>query len=110
MPGTPLPWVAMSGLAGTSDDGDTIYGVSDSFLANGFIYTINVSGDGGVITERTRVTDPSNLAAPLELFPDLEGIAVAPEGGFWLASEGRKEDGVVVRDNALIKTDAGGIV
>jgi hypothetical protein len=100
----------MSGLAGTPDNPNTIYGVSDSFLADGFIFTINVSGDGGVITDRTRVTDPGNFAAPLEFFPDLEGIAVAPEGGFWLASEGRKSGGVVVRDNALIKTDDSGVV
>jgi YVTN family beta-propeller protein len=105
--GTPLPWVAMSGLAGTPDDGDTIYGVSDSFLAYGYFYTIDVSGEGGSITERTRVIDPDD---PDGFFPDLEGIAVAPEGGFWLASEGRKDDGMVVRDNALIKIDDFGVV
>jgi YVTN family beta-propeller protein len=112
--GTPLPWVAMSGLAGKPDDEDTIYGVSDSFLATGFIYAIDVSDKPALITHRIPLTDPNDLGGALggeDFFPDLEGIAVAPEGGFWLASEGRKaKDGGVVRDNALIRTDENGVV
>ena len=38
---------------------------------------------------------------------DLEGVVVAPEGGFWLASEGRPGDG---RPNLLIRVDADGAV
>lgn len=112
--GTPIPWVAMSGLAGDPHDPDTLYGVSDSFLANGFIYTIDVSGDGGVITDRIEVTDPNDVTAgwPEGFFPDLEGIAVAPkgglspDGGFWLASEGRVGD----RPNAILLVDWAGRV
>lgn len=112
--GTPIPWVAMSGLAGDPEDADKIYGVSDSFLANGFIYTIDVSDSGGLITDRIQVTDPAGVTAnwPQGFFPDLEGIAVAPEGGlspeggFWLASEGRIGD----RPNAILLTDESGRV
>jgi hypothetical protein len=99
--GTPIPWVALSGLVGDPDDADVLYGVSDSFLANRFIYTIDVFGERSVITDRIEVTAPDG-----PFFPDLEGIAVAPEGGFWLASEGTAG----ARPNALVKTDADGVI
>ena len=41
--GLPIPWVALSGMAGDPVDPDTAYAVSDSFLAEGFVYTIDVS-------------------------------------------------------------------
>lgn len=100
--GTPIPWVAMSGLVGDPTDADVLYGVSDSFLAHGFIYTIDVSRTPAVITDRVQVTAPDGQP----FFPDLEGIAVAPEGGFWLASEGRTG----ARPNALLRTDNAGVV
>jgi hypothetical protein len=59
-----------------------------------------------VITDRVLVTDPGG-AVRRDL--DLEGIAVAPEGGFWLASEGRTNAGSE-RPNALLRVDAAGVV
>jgi hypothetical protein len=100
--GTPIPWVAMSGVVGDPADADTLYAVSDSFLAYGFIYTIDVSSSTATIVDRIQVTDPAGDM----FFPDLEGVAVAPEGGFWLASEGRVGD----RPNAIIRTDGTGTV
>jgi hypothetical protein len=41
--GLPIPWVALSGLAGDPQDPTTLYAVSDSFLGKGYIYTIDVS-------------------------------------------------------------------
>ncbi|WP_321414870.1 hypothetical protein [uncultured Desulfobacter sp.] len=35
--GVPLPWVALSGLAADPENPNTLYAVSDSFLAEGFI-------------------------------------------------------------------------
>ncbi len=105
--GTPIPWVAMSGLAGDPSDADTIFGVSDSYLANGFVYPIGISGAKGVITDRIEVTDPNGVTNWVKgFFPDFEGIAVAPEGGFWMASEGRVGD----RPDAIIRTDPSGVV
>lgn len=79
--GLPIPWVALSGLVGDPTDPDTLYAVSDSALAEGFIYTIDVSSEPAVITDRVRV----NTGVPL----DLEGIAVDPDtGNFFLGSEG----------------------
>jgi hypothetical protein len=100
--GTPIPWVAMSGLVGDPGDAGTLYAVSDSFLAYGFVHTIDVSTGTATIVDRIQVTDPTDGM----FFPDLEGIAVAPEGGFWLASEGRVGD----RPNAIMRTDDAGTV
>lgn len=41
----PIPWVALSGMVGDAKDPRTLYAVSDSFLAEGYIYTIYVNGN-----------------------------------------------------------------
>jgi hypothetical protein len=92
--GLPIPWVALSGLVGDPDDPHTLYAVSDSFLAKGFIYTIDVSDKPALITERLEV----NTELPL----DLEGIAVGPDGHFWLGSEGNSGS----RENLVLKVDS----
>ena len=93
--GNPIPWVALSGLAGDPVDADILYAVSDSFLAEGFIYTINVSVSPAMIVNRLQVTGASESL-------DLEGIAVGPDGNFWLASEGKPG----TRSNLVLKVDA----
>jgi hypothetical protein len=102
--GLPIPWVAMSGLTGADDD--SLWAVSDSILAEAAIHRIDVSAEPAVITDRIVVTDPD---ATIRRDLDVEGIAVAPEGGFWLASEGRN-DPATGRPNALVKVDANGVV
>lgn len=104
--GTPIPWVAMSGLVGDPVAPDVIYGVTDSFLAEAGIYTIDASTTPAVITSRVRVSAPDGT---LRNDLDVEGVAVAPEGGFWLASEGRTNAGSE-RANALLRVDAAGVV
>lgn len=101
-----LPWVAMSGLVGHPTDEDTLYGVSDSFLAEAAIFTIDVASTPAVITDRFVVRDPGGEPR-YDL--DVEGVAVAPEGGFWLASEGRTNSGSS-RPNALVKVSPTGVV
>ncbi|XOV82862.1 MAG: esterase-like activity of phytase family protein [bacterium] len=93
--GLPIPWVALSGLAGDPWQRNTLYAVSDSFLAEGFIYTIDVSERPALITDRIQVTGAS---AGL----DLEGIAVGPDGDFWLGSEGNASS----RPNLILKVDS----
>jgi hypothetical protein len=95
----------MSGLVGDPGDADTLYGVNDSFLAEAGIFTIDVSGRRARITERVLVSDAAGTRNDL----DLEGIAVAPEGGFWVASEGRVEAGSS-RPNAILRVDEAGAV
>ncbi|MEM9256317.1 MAG: esterase-like activity of phytase family protein [Pseudomonadota bacterium] len=93
--GLPIPWVALSGLTGDLIDADTLYAVSDSFLAEGFIYTIDVSSAPATIVDRVQVTGASGGL-------DLEGIAVGPDGNFWLGSEGQTPGG---RENLVLKVD-----
>ncbi len=104
--GLPLPWNAMSGLTADLTDPNTLYGVSDSILAEAGIHTIDVSSTPAVITRRVLVTD---TAGTVRNDLDLEGIAAAPEGGFWLASEGRVTAGSS-RPNAILKVDGNGVV
>lgn len=92
---TPIPWVALSGLAADPVDSDTMYAVSDSFLGEGFIYTIDASSHPAIIIDRLQV-----IGADESL--DLEGIAVGPDGHFWLGSEGKPG----TRSNLVLKVDA----
>lgn len=97
--GTPIPWGALSGLAADPTDPDTMYAVSDSFYADARIFTIDVSAAPAVVTGSIPVSGAADL--------DLEGIAVAPGGGFWLASEGNASGS---RPNRLLLVDAAGKV
>ncbi|SFM33403.1 esterase-like activity of phytase family protein [Marinobacter zhejiangensis] len=92
--GLPIPWVALSGLAADSVDANTLYAVSDSFLAKGYIYTVDASAHPARITSRQEVTGASSSL-------DLEGIAVGADGDFWVASEGKPG----TRPNAILKVD-----
>ena len=96
----PVPWVALSGLAA---DDDRMYAVSDSILGVSYLYTIDPSTTPAELTERTEVTGASFSL-------DAEGIAAAPEGGWWIASEGRYDGAVEERPNALVKVGADGVV
>jgi len=99
--GLPIPWVALSGLAADPSDSETLYAVNDSFLAAGFIYTIDVDDKPARITERLEVTGASQDL-------DLEGIAVGPDGSFWLGSEGNTGS----RENLVLNVDpvTGGVL
>ncbi|MEX1295065.1 MAG: esterase-like activity of phytase family protein, partial [Candidatus Limnocylindrales bacterium] len=106
--GAPIPWVAISGMAGDPAEASTLWAVSDSFLAQPYIYRINALTVPALITERIAVgqveTDDQTMGEY-----DLEGIAVRPEGGFWLASEGRVSEGSS-RPNLIVRAEADGTV
>ncbi len=99
--GLPIPWVALSGLVGDPANANTLYAVSDSFLDEGFIYEINVSSHPAVIVDRIQI---SRASASL----DPEGIAVGPDGHFWVGSEGNSGS----RPNLVLKVDSttGGVL
>ena len=106
--GVPIPWVAMSGLAGDPDAASTLWAVSDSILGQAFAYRLDVSASPARIIERVAIGGPD---APGGGY-DLEGVAVRPDGiggGFWFASEGRTNVGSS-RPNLLVRTDATGAV
>lgn len=106
--GAPIPWVALSGLAGDPADPDVVWAVSDSALAQAFLYRLDVSRRTAVITDRVAVGGV-DVADQEQGDYDLEGVAVRPEGGFWLGSEGRTNAGSS-RPNLLVRTDADGAV
>ena len=95
--GTPIGWGALSGLAADPRNPKRLYSVSDSAYAKGWVYTVDVSRAPAVITERRPVMREGEPAKDL----DIEGISTAADGGFWMASEGKKGT-----DNQLIHTDA----
>lgn len=97
--GAPIPWVALSGMAGDNTNANLAYAVSDSFLAEGFIYTIDVSSKPAKIVDRVQVSGATESL-------DLEGIAMGPDGNFWLASEGKPG----TRPNLVLKVTADGTV
>jgi hypothetical protein len=113
--GTPIPWVAISGLSGDAESGDTVWAVSDAYLAQGFVYRIDVSEKPARVTKRIAVGEADGSL-------DLEGVAARAEGGFWLASEGQlpseeeaEEEGaepVVIpgRPNELLQIDKDGAI
>ena len=106
--GVPIPWVAISGMAGDPESADTVWAVSDSVLAQAYIYRIDVSSTPATIVERIAVGQPEPDDLTMGAY-DLEGIAARPEGGFWLASEGRvSDDGS--RPNLIVRVDADGAV
>ncbi|MGH8907251.1 MAG: esterase-like activity of phytase family protein [Egibacteraceae bacterium] len=98
--GVPIGWGAMSGLAGDPADPGTVYAVWDSFFAQSRIFTIDVGRDPAVITRFVALSGGSGDYDP-------EGLAVAPDGTFWLASEG---DEAGARPNLLARVGADGAV
>ncbi len=113
-PGTevPIPWGALSGLA--AGQGDTVYTVHDSYYGASRIFTIDNGSSPARLTAELQLLDDqgvlanalNNLAATLPTSAtgdfdvsaivegdgsvnlDLEGVAVAGDGGFWVCSEG----------------------
>ncbi|VUD52334.1 hypothetical protein TDB9533_01609 [Thalassocella blandensis] len=146
--GTPIPWAALSGLAGDPWNADRLYSVDDNYFLRSRIFTIDISTSPAMITHETYVKDSNNVfagfaavaladasvddddASRVAVFDeadlakminedktvnaDLEGIAKAADGGFWLASEGEGtigDDGRPVNTlNFVFKTDAYGVI
>jgi len=80
--------------------------VTDSAYAQAKILTIDATQEPAIITAETVVTRDGEPAKLL----DLEGIAVAPEGGFWLASEGNPEREKNPTNSLLLKVAADGTI
>ncbi|MEM6665100.1 MAG: esterase-like activity of phytase family protein [Pseudomonadota bacterium] len=100
--GRPVGWGALSGLAADPETTGTLYAVNDSFYGlQPTIFTIDATRTPATITDATRVTRGGFPAQKL----DLEGIVTDPDGGFWLASEGRTDRLV---PHAIYKVDASG--
>lgn len=107
--GVPIGWGALSGLAANPSDPTILYAVSDSFYSVPQIFTLDVSSEPARIVAARSITKDG---APVENL-DPEGIAAAPDGSFYVASEGHpkkdraslilhvKPDGEVAREITL---------
>ena len=95
-------------MSGDPTDPNTVWAVSDSFLAQPWLYRIDVSQTPATITERIAVGEADVDDQTLGEY-DLKGVAARPEGGFWFASEGRLSEGSS-RPNLIVRTDANGVV
>ena len=108
--GLPIPWGALSGLA--HGEGDTVYGIYDSFYRESRVFTVDVSTEPAVLTDELALVDSGNVLIdalndlkaqlpgtddydPAGLINangtvnlDPEGVTVQDNGNFWIASEG----------------------
>ncbi len=100
----PIGWGALSGLDADPEQAGKLYAISDSFYsAQPAIFTIDATQKPAVIKEKMIITKGGIPATHL----DLEGIAVDPNGGYWLASEGNSKK--EVPHQLLHVTDSGAI-
>ena len=97
MDGTPIPHSALSGMDALPSG--ELLAVWDSFYADSRIFTILPRRNQAVVTGSLEITGASDL--------DPEGIAVAPDGSYWVASEGSRTDS---RENRLLQVNAEGTV
>jgi hypothetical protein len=102
--GKPIPWMAISGTVADKSAAGKLYAVTDSASNEARILTIDATRKPALITAAMTVTKDG---APAKLL-DLEGIALASDGGFWLASEGNPEREKDPTQSLLVKVDASG--
>jgi hypothetical protein len=104
--GKPIGWSALSGAVSDPATPGRVHVVTDSASPVARILTLDTTTTPATITGETIVTRDG---APAELL-DLEGIAMAPDGGFWLASEGNPERHENKTWSKLVKVDASGAI
>ncbi|MCZ4282504.1 esterase-like activity of phytase family protein [Kiloniella laminariae] len=85
--GKPIGWGALSGLTANPSDPSILYAVNDSFYSTADIFTLDVSASPARIVTARRLTKDGK---PMENL-DLEGIAAAEDGSFWVVSEAKPE-------------------
>lgn len=137
--GTPIPWAALSGLA-AAPTGSIVYAIDDSFFRGNRIFEIDTATQPAQLQREIRIVDPDGkiaaLAATLPAAKDAnafdatdlaalvnadgsvnidpEGISLASDGGFWIASEGAGTVGEAARPvlsaNLVFKVSAAGVV
>ncbi len=104
--GLPIWWSALSGFAADPKTPGKLYAVTDSAYAQARILTVDATALPAKIVAATVLTKGGEPAKDL----DLEGIAMRPEGGFWVVSEGNPEKKEKPTQNLLLRVDADGTV
>lgn len=96
-----IPWGALSGLVADRNAPDRLYAVPDSYYQASHIFNIDTSKTPAVIDGQTELRKDGTTVNY-----DLEGVAQATNGDFWLASEGNGK----AKPNLLIRANAKGEV
>ena len=99
--GASVPWSAMSGMVATGNDSELL-AVWDSFYSVSNIFTIDASKTPAEVTGQISITGGTGNYDP-------EGIAIAPDGTYWIASEGQRP-GDDARANRLLQVDSNGML
>ena len=102
-----VSWGALSGLSADFNNVEGLYAVNDNFYKKAEILKIDVSSNPARIVDAVRIKDKGKNAKHL----DLEGIAQAPDGSFWVVSEGRDQDKRKEKsssDNLLLQVSSSG--
>lgn len=94
---TPIPWSALSGMTEIPGEMGKVQAVWDSFFTPTRVFTIDVTRYPAAITGALTVQRPAASA-----FYDPEGLAYAPDGSLWIASEGNASDTL---PNRLVKVN-----
>jgi hypothetical protein len=139
--GSPIPFAALSGLAADDSQPGRMYSVEDSFFGSNRILGIDITTTPATLDTEITIRDtndvfagtptetegdeddifsPDDLAALINLDDDKsvnidpEGIDIAFDGGFWVASEGAgtvgDPDRPITSRNFIFKTDAQGVI
>jgi hypothetical protein len=98
--GQPIAWSALSGMVALPGSAPRMLAVWDSYFAESRIFTIDA-------TRKPAVINGSKLISGGRGGYDPEGIAIAPDGTYWIASEGNASGS---RPNLLVQTDGNGQV
>ncbi|MER5553772.1 esterase-like activity of phytase family protein [Streptomyces sp. NPDC002793] len=98
--GTPIGWGALGALSAVPGRADELYTVTDAAYSTTRVLTVDAGSEPAVIKRELTVKD----AAGEPVGYDAEGIHARPQGGFWLAVEGKKGPG-----NQLVRLDRHGV-
>ncbi len=96
-----IPWGALSGLVADRTATDRLYAVPDSYYKASRIFAVDTSKTPALIDRQIELHKAGKTVDY-----DLEGIAQASNGDFWLASEGNAK----AKPNLLIHANAVGEV
>ncbi|MHB2169557.1 esterase-like activity of phytase family protein [Alsobacter sp. R-9] len=103
--GLAIGWGALSGLAAHPTQAGRLFAVTDSAYATSRILAVDASRAPAQIAEAIALRKDGKAVGY-----DIEGIAVRPAGGFWLASEGNPERKEGALKDILLRVAADGSV
>lgn len=121
----PIAWGALSGLAIDPQDNQLVYTISDGFYKSSRVFAMDISKMPAQITQAIVLKDSQGVLTAIDpslvngdadatVNLDPEGITVAANGGFWIASEGKGTIGDIKKpfafENMLLRISSDGVI